>query len=185
MKRFCILLALLLPLLAYAGEAAQTLIKTDLKQEPFADAKTIATLDASTAVEVIKRQGGWMQVKPATGAEGWVKMTSIKIAGSVAAGKSGDSGLGSLLNVARSGRSGNTGVTVATGVRGLTPEDLKNAKPDPEAVKKLDTVATTKGDAESFAGKASLRRQIVEYIPEAKVANESNPSSGTFGAPGK
>jgi len=170
MKRFCILLVLLLPLLAYAGEAAQTLIKTDLKQEPFADAQTIATLDASTAVEVIKRQGGWVQVKPATGTEGWVKMTSIKIAGSVAAGKSGDSGLGSLLNVARSGRSGNTGVTVATGVRGLSPEDMKNAKPAPDEVKKLDNYAASKSQAESSASKAKLASQKVDYLAEAKSA---------------
>jgi hypothetical protein len=169
MKRFCILLVLLLPLLAYAGEAGQTLIKTDLKQEPFADAKTIATLDASTAVEVIKRQGGWMQVKPATGAEGWVKMTTIKIGGPGAAAK-GDTGMTSLWNVASQGRSGNTGVTVATGVRGLSPEDMKNAKPAPDEVKKLDNYAASKSQAESSASKAKLASQKVDYLAEAKAA---------------
>jgi len=169
MKRFWILLVLVLPLLTYAGEAAQILIKTDLKQEPFADAQTIATLDASTAVEVIKRQGGWMQVKPTTGAEGWVKMTSIKIGGPGAAAK-GDTGLSSLWNAASQGRSDNTGVTVATGVRGLSPEDMKNAKPDPEEVKKLDSYAASKSQAQSSASKAKLASQKVDYLAEANSA---------------
>lgn len=166
---------------AHAGETAQTLANTELKGDPFADAATVATLPAGSAVEVVKRQGGWMRVKPASGESGWLKMTSVKL-GSGGTDAKGDSGLGTLWNVARSGRSGNTGVTVATGVRGLTPEDLKNAKPAPEAVKKLDTFAATKNDAESFAGKAALRRQTVEYIAEAKVATDGGSGGGnTFG----
>ena len=166
---------------ASAGEAAQTLANTELKGEPFSDAATVASLPAASAVEILKRQGGWMKVKPASGEGGWLKMTSVKLGGGDAAGKSGDSGLGSLLNVARNGRSGNTGVTVATGVRGLTPEDLKNAKPAPEAVKKLDSYAAAKGDAETFAGKAALKRQSVDYLAEVKVAApESAPTSSNM-----
>lgn len=168
MKRLSILL-LLLPLLAYGGEAAQTLIKTDLKQQPFADAQTVATLAASAAVDVIKRQGGWVQVKPADVAEGWVKMTSIKFGGPGVAAK-GDTGLSSLWNAASQGRSGNTGVTVATGVRGLSPEDMKNAKPAPEELKKLDNYAASKSQAESSANSAKLASQKVDYLVDAKSA---------------
>lgn len=169
MKRFCILLVLLLPLLAYGGEAAQTLIKTDLKQQPFVDAQTVATLAASAAVDVIKRQGGWVQVKLADAAEGWVKMTSIKFGGPGVAAK-GDTGLSSLWNVASQGRSGNTGVTVATGVRGLSPEDMKNAKPAPEELKKLDNYAASKSQAESSANSAKLASQKVDYLVDANSA---------------
>lgn len=152
---------------AYAGDAAQTIVSTDLKQEPFSDAQTITSLPASTTVDVLKRQGGWMQVKPAAAAEGWVKMTSIKFGG-VTTNTKGDSGLGSLLNVAASGRSGNTSVTVATGVRGLSPEDLKNAQPNPEAVKKLDDFAATKSKAESLASAGKLSTHKIDYLADAK-----------------
>lgn len=151
----------------YAADSAQTLASTELKKEPFADAQTLATLPASTTVDVLKRQGGWMQVKPASAAEGWVKMTSIKFGGTTTNPK-GDSGLGSLLNVATTGRSGNTGVTVATGVRGLSPEDMKNAQPNPEAVKKLDDFAATKSQAESLASKGKLSSNKVDYLADAK-----------------
>lgn len=157
--------------MAYAADTAQILTSTELKKEPFADALTIATLAASTAVDVVKRQGGWMQVKPASAAEGWVKMTSIKFGGTTTNTK-GDSGLGSLLNVATTGRSGNTGVTVATGVRGLSPEDMKNAQPAPEAVKKLDDFAATKSQAESLASKGKLSSHKIDYLADAKSSGE-------------
>jgi hypothetical protein len=177
MKHHLILLGLLLlPLGAMAGDPGQTLVAIDLKQEPFVDAKTLTNLPAASAVDVLKRQGGWMQVKTTEGTEGWLKMTSIKLGTGIAA--KGETGLGSLLNVARSGRSGNTGVTVATGVRGLSAEDLKNAKPAPEAVKKLDTLPNGKREAESFAGGAKLQSQKIDYLG---MSQATTSSGSTFG----
>lgn len=149
-----------------AAETGQILVNTDLKSEPFADAKTLASLPGNSAVDVLKRQGGWMQVKPAGNGEGWVKMTAIKLGGA-AAGAKGDSGMTSLWNTAMQGRSGNTGVTVATGVRGLSPEDMKNAQPAPEQVKKLDGYAVTKSQAEATAKSGKLAKQSVDYIADA------------------
>ena len=171
MKRIYSLL-LLLPLLAIgpslanAAESAQTLTSTDLKQEPFIDAKPMGPLPASTAVEVLKRQGGWLQIK-AGSAEGWVKMTSIRL-GTGTADTKGDSGLAALFNAATSGRSGEKGVTVATGVRGLSAEDLKNATPAPEAVKKLDSYSGSKNEAQAFANSGKLQSQKVDYLVDAK-----------------
>ena len=158
-------------LAAIASEIGQTLVNTDLKREPFADAKTLASLPANSAVDVLKRQGGWMQVKPAGNSEGWVKMTAVKLGGATANAQ-GDSGMATLWNTAMQGRSGNTGVTVATGVRGLSPEDMKNAQPAPEQVKKLDSFASTKSQAESAAKSGKLSRQSVDYIVDASGARK-------------
>jgi hypothetical protein len=155
-----------LSLAAMAAETGQILVNTDLKSEPFADAKTLASLPGNSAVDVLKRQGGWLQVKPAGNGEGWVKMTAVKLGGAAADAK-GDSGMKALWNTALQGRSGNTGVTVATGVRGLSPEDMKNAKPSPEQVKKLDGFAANKSQAESTAKSGKLSRQNVDYLADA------------------
>lgn len=149
-----------------AAETGQILVNTDLKSEPFADAKTLASLPGNSAVDVLKRQGGWMQVKPAGNGQGWVKMIAVKLGGA-AAGTKGDSGMTALWNTAMQGRSGNTGVTVATGVRGLSPEDMKNATPSPDAVKKLDNYAATKSQAESAAKGAKLSKQNIDYLADA------------------
>lgn len=162
---------------AIAGEPGRTLLTADLKQEPFTDAATVNSLLADTDLEIIKRQGGWMQVKPATGAPGWLKMTSIKLtsiklgaAGKDAKGGQGDSGVSSLAKLALTGRSGNTGVTATTGVRGLGQEDLKNAQPNPEAVKQLDKYLGSKNETRSFASAGKLQTQTVEYLDPAKSA---------------
>jgi hypothetical protein len=154
-----------------AAEMGQTLVNTDLKSEPFADAKTLASLPGNSAVDVLKRQGGWMQVKPAGNSEGWVKMTAVKLGGATTNAKA-DSGMTALWNTAMQGRSGNTGVTVATGVRGLSPEDMKNAQPAPEQVKKLDSFAATKSQAESAAKSGKLARQNIDYIVDASGARK-------------
>jgi hypothetical protein len=163
---FILALALFSPV-SWSGDAGQTLTDVGLKGEPFADAQTVGTLPAKAAVEIIKRQGGWLQIKTAEGLSGWAKMTSIKLEGGDAA-KPGSNGLVDVFKAAQTGRSGNTGVTVATGVRGLSPEDLKNAKPNPDEVKKLDSFAATKPQAESLANKAKLTSQKVEYLADTK-----------------
>jgi hypothetical protein len=150
-----------------AADSGQIIVSTDLKSEPFVDAKTLTSLPANTGVDVLKRQGGWMQVKPASNGEGWVKMTAVKLGGTGSAAK-GDSGMTALWNTAVQGRSGNTGVTVATGVRGLSPEDMKNAQPAPEQMKKLDGYAASKSQAESAAKNGKLNKQNIDYIADAK-----------------
>ena len=60
-----------------AGEAGTALKTDDLKAEPFRDAKTVGSLSAGDKVEILKKQGGWFQVKSAKGS-GWVRMLSIR-----------------------------------------------------------------------------------------------------------
>src|SRR5262249_17007958 len=66
-------------------------------------------------------------------------------------------------------RTGSSGRTVTTGVRGRDKEDNKNAKPNPEEVKKLAAFAASRGDAEKFAaGNPQLKTQKIDYLQAAK-----------------
>ena len=78
------------------------------------------------------------------------------------ASKRGDSGLQSLFNV---GRSGSSGITVATGVRGLSAEDLKSAPPNPRELEKLRNYTANKSDAAKFASEVNLQPQPLDYLP--------------------
>lgn len=183
LQRLMLALAFSLPAVALqAAEAGRTLVAADLKQQPFVDAATLVNLPADTVLEVLRRQGGWMQVK--TGAnEGWLKMTAVKL-GTVAAtpGKSGNS-LSTLVNLATTGRSGSSGVTVTTGVRGLGQEELKNAQPDHEAVSRMSSFTAAKNEAAAFAAGAKLQSQTLEYLaaPAAISATTGGVSAGNFG----
>lgn len=172
-SRLTICLGLLSMILAtaVAAEPAITVRATELKKEPYADAQTIATLPSQARVEILRRQGGWTQIKAQDAALGWVRMLSLRLGDGTA--RKGDSGIGSLLNLARSGSSG---TTVATGVRGLSEEDLKNAEPNPEELQRMEQLAATSQDARNFAGSASLSSRQIDYLPAP--AGSAPASSG-------
>jgi hypothetical protein len=143
---------------ASAAQTAFTVRSTEIKQQPFSDAKTVATLADKTGVEVQSRRGGWVNISSSKG-NGWVRMLSLRSDSKT--DKRGDSGLQSLINV---GRSGSSGITVATGVRGLSEEDLKNARPNPAEFGKLQHYAVNKAKAEKFAHDARLKARQVNYL---------------------
>ena len=148
---------------AVAQETGFAVRQTEVKKEPFSDAATVGTLAEKAQVKLVKREGGWMQIESAAAA-GWVRMLSIRIAaGAEKAG--GDSGVKSLFNVARTGSSG---TSVATGVRGLDKEQIKNARPNPVELQKLSAYAAARADAEQFAaGDPQLKAQSIDYLPLA------------------
>jgi len=159
--RYLYALVLFASLAAPAGAAqvAFTVRSTEIKQQPYSDAKTVATLADKSSVEVLSRRGGWVNISSSKG-KGWVRMLSLR--SDSAAQKRGDSGLQSLINV---GRSGSSGITVATGVRGLSEEDLRNAHPNPGEFEKLQKYAVNKAEAEKFAHDAKLKAHQLDYLP--------------------
>jgi hypothetical protein len=144
----------------HAGQIAYAVRSTEIKQQPYSDAATVATLAEKAGVDILARQGGWVRISSDHG-NGWVKMFSLRSDSAVR--KPGDSGLQSMLNVARTGSSG---ITVATGVRGLTEEDLKNAQPNPGEFAKLQDYAANKAKAERFAHDAKLKSLQLDYLPD-------------------
>jgi hypothetical protein len=75
--------------------------------------------------------------------------------------KKGDSGVSKLFNVARTGSSG---TTVTTGVRGLDPEMLAKAQPNPAELAKMEQFAATPDAAAGFAAKGKLKARQVEEV---------------------
>jgi hypothetical protein len=172
----CLCLLALIPAAAVAAESALTVRATELKKEPYVDAETVATLPDQARVEILRRQGGWTQIKAqGAAAQGWVRMLSLRLGDGSA--RKGDSGIGALLSVARSGSSG---TTVATGVRGLSEEDLKNASPNPDELKKMEKLAATSQDVRKFSGSASLGSHQLDYLP---VPAGSSPAATDNASP--
>ena len=134
----------------------------DLKQAPASDAATVAALAEQSGVEVLERKGGWTRVRTAAGAEGWLRMLALRYAATGDA-KQGDSGIVQLLNVARTGTSG---TQVATGVRGLDPEQLRNAKPNAAELKRLQDYRASPDAAAAFAERGRLQPKQVAYPKE-------------------
>jgi hypothetical protein len=142
----------------WAAGTAYTIRPTELKAKPYTDADTLTTLPPQTRVEVLARQAGWTQVK-STSFSGWVKMLSLQLESNVQ--RRGDNGLRSLFNVASTGRSSST---VTTGIRGLSEEQLKNTKPNPQALQAVKRYAVSREAAQRYAADGKLHAQSVDYL---------------------
>jgi hypothetical protein len=149
-----------------SAEPATSVRNFDLKQSPAGDAKAVASVAAGTVVELVKREGAWVQLKAGSDT-GWTKLFDIKMGtGSAApAAKSGGmSGIAETLNLA----TGKRDASVTTGVRGLDAEMLKNAQPNPQQVTTLAGYASTPDQAQAFAKAGKLAPRTVELLKAAE-----------------
>lgn len=157
----CGLLVCLIPA-AHAAETGYTLKATDLKDKPFLDAGTLVSLPEKTIVEIVTRQGAWMQIKTADAKQGWVRMLSVRLGKPDQKAQSGGNLL-SALGIGNRPRPATTS-TVTTGVRGFSEEDLANAKPDAAEVEKMKSFAATSEEATRLAENGKLAPRPMAYF---------------------
>jgi hypothetical protein len=156
---FVIIAAAFAPWLAYA-EPAITIKAVDLKAQAASDAKTVASLPANTSVDLVERQGAWVQLRSGNDV-GWGKLFDVRLAGAnTGSTKGGAKSLGDVLGLA----SGQRGASVTTGVRGLDGETLARAQPNPQEFAKLVTFQVTKEQAQTFAAAGNLAPREVELL---------------------
>ena len=166
-KLFLLLTFLGLAASAWAQGQAFTNRATDLKDQGSDQARTLATLKENTEVKVLQRGGGWTRVETG-GQSGWVKVFHLRFPATTATESSGG-GFLSGISSAISGkpRSQQAGIQTV-GVRGLSPEELKNASPDAEALKRMQSYAADKGAAERFAREGKLSDVKIDYNEGAR-----------------
>lgn len=127
---------------------------TDLKEKPFTDAASITQLSDNTAVDVLTNQGGWSQVKTRSHT-GWVRLLNVRV---------GKESSGTIFDLGGVVRTATTKSTATTGAKGLTKEDIANAKPNPSEVKRLNNFKASPGAISKFASSRRLRAQDVPEL---------------------
>jgi hypothetical protein len=154
--RFLVALALAaLSCAAWGQEQAFTNRSTDLKDKASAEARTVATLPEKTAVKVLERGGGgWTRVD-AGGQAGWVRVFHLRFPATIETSSSGGGFLSGITGLG-GGRTAQPTTIATTGIRGLSPEDLKNASPNTEALAKMQSYRSDKATAERFARDGKL-----------------------------
>jgi hypothetical protein len=173
--RFTKILAMLLvaaaPWLARADERGFTNRATELKERAAADSATLASLAENTPVKVLARGGGWTRVE-ANGRSGWVRVFHLRFPSTVESSSSGG-GLASLGSALGFGQSKSKEATLATtGIRGLSTEDVKNASPDPEQLRRMQSFRADRPSAERFAREAKLAESRID-APSGSAKGDS------------
>ena len=147
---------------ALGAETGKLVVAEPLKAEPFRDAKNLAQRASGDGLQILKRQGGWYQVKSGKG-NGWVRMLSVRRADvKKASAASEASGLLALA----SGRAGTGAVVATTGIRGLDEEQLKSAAFSESALAESDGHVKSAAEAAAFAARGKLVARKLDYLPE-------------------
>ncbi len=147
-----------------AGAAQSGILRTnaELRAAPYSDAHLLTTLVKDTAVRINERRGGWIKVAAETYGEGWVRLHQVRIGDTAARERASVSGLSALWQ-SFTGRGSSRGLVATTGIRGMDADDLKNARPDPQAVGALERYQADEAQARAFAQDSGLQAQQVSY----------------------
>jgi hypothetical protein len=152
------------PAWALAADTGYVIRATDLKAKPYLDADTMTKLTEKTAVEILIREGPWMQVK-AQGKTGYVRMLQVRLnVTDFTQARASSAATPPVITAAN--RPGGSRPTVTSGVRGFDEQGLKNAQPDPAAFERMVSFAATKQQAQQFAQTSPLSSRSVPYYSE-------------------
>lgn len=165
-----LLAALLLALAtdAFAAEKATLARDSELRSKALSDAPVITKLKANASVSIESRTGAWAKVTTTDRRTGYVRLLNLR----TQSAQKGNSGISALASTFRTGSSGQS---VATGVKGMSAEQLTGAAPSPEQLAKLAALRETDARARSAAGSAGLSAQTVAYLPApADASSDGN-----------
>jgi hypothetical protein len=153
-----------------AAESGQLRQAASLMASPYSDANVVVRLPANTPVQIVERRGAWLRVS--SGAQsGWVRLHHVRL-GEGGDTKTSGEGTRMLWSLKETGRSGATGIVATTGIRGMSAEELKNAKPDRQSVKQMDSFSASGDAARTYAKAAGLKEQKVPFLPDSKETDQ-------------
>ncbi|MFZ1547770.1 MAG: SH3 domain-containing protein [Candidatus Nitrotoga sp.] len=162
--RLGVALLVLLAMPAFAVETGNVIRADGIRVEPFRDAKTIATLSVGDKVQIVKKNGGWLQIESSKG-KGWVHMLNVR-KGDV---RRQSGSVDGLLDMA-SGRSGTGKVVATTGIRGLDEVELRSAKFNETELSLVESYAVSRAEAQVFAAQGKLVARTFDYLPSPEVS---------------
>lgn len=174
--RLILLLSACLSTPAWSAAGGVMLRDDSLRAGASTTAASLGTASKGSKVEILIRQGGWTQIR-AGAKTGWVRILSVRGETSGASGSLGD--------VAALAEKRDPDKVVATaGLRGLSEEELRQARYDPEQLRQLDSLAVTPEEARRFAADGHLTHVPVDYLPapavEAKAKETRHPTLEGF-----
>ena len=161
-----------------SAETATIVTDSSLYQRPSIQANVIQQLVAGTPANIDSRQGGWKQVSIDGGLSGWVRSYQVRAGSFISTEKEQESGgfFSALASLSRkasglfssSKKKGYSFQNTATiGVRGLSEEQIKNAKADLKQLKKMESYRTSKRKSQKYARQGHLSAIKVSHMPKS------------------
>lgn len=130
-----------------------------LYSKPSASSGVTASVPRGATVAIQQKQGGWLRVT-AGRSTGWIRLLSVR----AGAGGLGGAGVGDIVGVATT-RSDPSRVVAVAGLRGLSDEELKQAKFNGEELARMEALGVSAAQARSFATQGGLASVNVAALP--------------------
>lgn len=177
-----ILIAMMLVAHAPMLQAAVATVITDshLHSRPSTRSPVVTQLHSGMQVKTLLRSGGWKKIEVSKSKIGWVRSYQVRD-GVIEADpqpeskKSGGflAGLASLSRRASSlfssnRRSSSSQRTATIGVRGLSEEQIKNAKPDFAQLARMESHRSSSKRAGLFARQGTRKAQQISHMPQSE-----------------
>lgn len=147
--------------LSLAAETGSALKNDNMRYEPYADAKVTGSFTRGESLQILKKQGAWLQVKTKKNT-GWVRLLSVKRGSTSTANQT------SGVLAAASGRAGTGQVVSTTGIRGLSEQELKAAKFNESEVKTLESYTSSADQGRKFAVAGGLKTTAFSNLKAPK-----------------
>lgn len=169
--------ALLLGLSASAAFANTGVVLRNEKlySQPSATASAAGSAVKGASVTILAKQGGWLRVT-AGKTTGWIRLLSVR----AGAGGLGGAGVGDVIGAATT-QSNPSKVVAVAGLRGLSDEELKQAKYNADEIARLDALAVSGAQAQSFAAQSGLAVVNVPALPKPQTASSSGNTTSPWG----
>jgi hypothetical protein len=164
--------------IAYA-QSATIISDTALYQSPrVTSSKIAASITAGTPVTIHSRLGGWKKISDVNGSEGWVRSYKVRSGAIVITEKEQNSNgfFSGLANLSRKAsglfssekKDYSFQRTATIGVRGLSEEQIKNAKPDMKQLNKMESYSSNKKSAHHYARIGQLQAHTISHLPKSR-----------------
>jgi hypothetical protein len=141
-----------MPVISQASESGVALRSDIIRAEPYSDAGKTGDLERGDKLQINEKKGAWLKIKAAR-AGGWVRLLAVK------RGSGGSRGSGEARGVLdlASGRAGTGRVVATAGVRGMSEEDLKNARFNEAETQRLEGYSRSADQGRQFASDGGLK----------------------------
>lgn len=164
---------LLFSMASFAQDAI-TLKNTTLFKDASTSSASSISIEAKKTVKVIEKKGFWVKID-FNGQSGWLKLNDLELPN-----------IQPNVNALSTGRTSSGNVVNTAGVRGFSPEDLKNSKPDTNALEitiknniliKDADLAFFMSNAGLIAGSPVPQLKSVKTTMTGNLENSENASS--------
>lgn len=133
-----------------------------IRAEPSPTSAAVGNVKPGATVSVLERSGFWRRIEGPAGS-GWLKMSSVRVDSGASAG-------GGLAAFA-TGRGATGNIVTTSGTRGISAEDLTDAVPDTDELRRLEVLGVTPEQARAFAAEAGLTERTVGYVRPAAAGD--------------